>query len=229
MNRPTDAPGSHDAAFALIPWLVNGRISRSEQESLERHVSGCDVCRLEVEQQRRLRQAIRRDTSNVEYAPQASLQKLLARIDASERGIENDDEQLVREAVPQPGPATDSARRRWMVAAATVMAVGIGGLLTWAIRSPSSLFPPAYQTVTTPRAHADREGAIRAVFSPTVTIDELTGIVSATGLTIVDGPSESGVYTLSVQAGSGVDVDDVVMRLRSDPRVRFAEPVVTAP
>ena len=116
-----------------------------------------------------------------------------------------------------------------MMAAATVLAVGIGGLLTWSMRSPSSLLPPAYQTVTTPPAHADQEGQIRAVFSPTVTIEELTGIVSATRLTIVDGPSESGVYTLSLQPGSGVSVDDVVVRLRTDPRVRFAEPVVATP
>ena len=104
MNGRTDARTVHDEAFELIPWLVNGRISRSEQESVERHLLQCDACRLEVEEQRRLRQAIRRDISKVEYAPQASLQKLLARIDASERGLDVDDEQLVHEAAPKPAP-----------------------------------------------------------------------------------------------------------------------------
>ena len=64
------------------------------------------------------------------------------------------------------------------------------------------------------------------MFAPNVTIDELTRIVSETRLTIVNGPSDAGVYTLAVPAGRDMTAGEALVRLRSDPRVRFAEPVV---
>ena len=115
-----------------------------------------------------------------------------------------------------------------MMAAATVLAVGLGLLMAsqWRAWSPG----PAseYRTAAAPPAQPDRDGQIRAVFSPSVTVEELTRIVSETRLTIVGGPSDSGVYTLAVQPGQDLTVADAIVRLRSDPRVRFAEPVVAA-
>jgi hypothetical protein len=80
--------------------------------------------------------------------------------------------------------------------------------------------------VTSPPAQPLRAGQIRAVFAPNLTVDELTRIASETRLTIVDGPSESGVYTLDVQPGAGQSIGDLIEALRGDPRVRFAEPVI---
>ena len=74
MMKTTHASSrSHAEAFELIPWLVNGKLPQSELEWLNSHLVGCDECRAEVALQRRLRQAIRREESNVEYAPHASL------------------------------------------------------------------------------------------------------------------------------------------------------------
>jgi len=113
-----------------------------------------------------------------------------------------------------------------MAAAASLVAVGLGlsVALTWRAQSP--VRAAQYQTAAAPKAQPDRDGQIRAVFSPTVTVEELTRIVTETRLTIVDGPSDSGVYTLAVQPGRDLPVADALERLRRDPRVRFAEPVV---
>jgi hypothetical protein len=113
-----------------------------------------------------------------------------------------------------------------MIAAATLLTVGLGLLLSsmWSPRSPNRA--AAYRTAAAPQVKPDRDGQIRAVFSPTVTVDELTRIVSETRLTIVDGPTDAGVYTLAVQPGQDRPVADALARLRNDPRVRFAEPVV---
>jgi hypothetical protein len=56
----------------------------------------------------------------------------------------------------------------------------------------------------------------------------LTGIVRGNRLAIVEGPSDSGVYALAIMPGAAVSVPDALARLRSDPRVRFAEPVTAA-
>ena len=233
MSTSQGAPRSHDEAFELIPWLVNGRISRSEQGWLERHLGECEDCRREVDAQQRLRRAIRRDESNVEYAPHASFQKLMSQIEASQQGaspVDGIDRSIERGV--DPGRAAQAERRaaspprRWMVAASTLLAVGLGLLLALSWRAQSPGRTAEYRTAAAPPAQPDRDGQIRAVFSPNVTVDELTRIVSETRLTIVDGPSDSGVYTLAVQPGQDLPVGDALARLRNDPRVRFAEPVV---
>jgi len=233
MSTSQGAPRSHDAAFELIPWLVNGRLSRGEQEWLERHLGECEEGRREVDGQQRLRSAIRRDESNIEYAPQASFQKLWSQIEASERRDPPDAgiDRSVDRGVDPDRPARAKFRaalptHRWMAAAASLVAVGLGlsVALTWRAQSP--VRAAQYQTAAAPKAQPDRDGQIRAVFSPTVTVEELTRIVTETRLTIVDGPSDSGVYTLAVQPGRDLPVADALERLRRDPRVRFAEPVV---
>jgi anti-sigma factor RsiW len=229
MNTSQGAPRIHDEAFELIPWLVNGRISRSEQEWLERHLSECEECRREVAVQHRLRRAIRCNESNIEYAPHASFQRLWSQIEASERSaapVDGIDRGM------DPGRSMLEAHRatlppqRWLVAAATLLAVGLGLVMamTWRAQSPGRAAD--YRTATAPQTQRDREGQIRAVFAPSVTVDELTHIVSETRLSIVEGPSDAGVYTLAVQPGQDLAVAAALERLRRDPRVRFAEPVV---
>jgi len=229
MNTSQCAPRSHDEAFELIPWLVNGRITRSDREWLERHLGECEECRREVDAQHRLRRAIRRDESNIEYAPHASLQKLWSQIEASEQSAapaDGIDRSLAPGHPAQAERPAASPPQRWMVAAASVLAVGLGLLLasTWRAQSPGRA--AEYRTAAAPQAQPDREGQIRAVFAPGVTVDELTHIVSGTRLTIVDGPSDDGVYTLAVQPGQDLAVADALARLHRDSRVRFAEPVV---
>lgn len=233
MSTSQAAPRSHDEIFELIPWLVNGRISRREQEYLEHHLGECEECRLEVDAQQRLQRAIRRDESNIKYAPHASFQKLWSQIEASEQSAPPVDDayrsvnrglDLGRAAQAEHRAA--SPLQRWMVAAATVLAVGLGLLLASSWRAQSPGRAAEYRTAAAPQAQFDRDGQIRAVFSLAVTVDELTRIVSENRLTIVGGPSDSGVYTLAVQPGQDLPVVDVLARLRSDPRVRFAEPVV---
>jgi anti-sigma factor RsiW len=229
MSTFQGAPRSHDEAFELIPWLVNGRVARSEQEWLERHLGECEACRREVNAQQRLRMAIRRNESNIEHAPHASFQKLWSQIEASAQRASLEDG-VDRSTSPERPVQTDqraaSPPHRWMVAAAILLAVGLGLSLTllWRADSPDRM--AQYRTAAAPQARSDRAGQIRVVFSPTVTVEELTRIVSETRLTIVDGPSDSGVYTLAVQPGQDLAVADALARLRNDPRVRFAEPVV---
>jgi hypothetical protein len=231
MTTSQGVPRTHDEAFELIPWLVNGRLSSEDRDGLERHLVDCEDCRREVDAQRRLRTAIRQVESNIEYAPQASFQKLWARIEESDPGAVSGgaiDHQGRPSDAPAAASQAASQRRRWMMAAATVLAVGLGLLVASQWRGMMPDGAAAYRTVTTPPVQPDRAGQIRAVFSPSVTVEELTSMVSENRLTIVGGPSDSGVYTLAVQPGEDLPVADAIARLRSDPRVRFAEPVVAA-
>ena len=228
MNATPARPCTHEEAFDLIPWSINGRIQADDQQRLQRHLLDCAACRQELAEQQRVRDAVRRESSNIEYAPQASLQKLMARIDASEASSVADPAQdLPNAAVPIHVQSVERfPARRWMMAAALVVAVGTGALLNAPWQPTREDSGAAYRTVTSPPAEPFHAGQVRAVFAPNVTVEELTRIVSETRLSIVDGPSDSGVYTLGLQNATARSIDDVVKRLRSDPRVRFAEPVV---
>ena len=141
--------------------------------------------------------------------------------------------EVEREVPSRPSsvaPEMTQARRtasgsRWGLAAGLVLSLGLGLLAAAWWKSPSISELPQYRTATTPEPRVHVPAQIRVVFSPTVTVDELTRIVRGNRLAIVEGPSESGVYGLAVSPGDGVSSADALARLRSDPRVRFAEPV----
>jgi len=38
---------AHQAAFALLPWFVNGTLDASEQAQVEQHLQSCVTCRRE--------------------------------------------------------------------------------------------------------------------------------------------------------------------------------------
>jgi hypothetical protein len=228
MTRTPDANDAHAEAIVLIPWLVNGRLPPGDAAWLERHVQQCEICRREVAAEQGLRQAVRHDGSNVEHAPHAALQKLWARIDQSTAAAPV----TVPAAETRPAVSTPATREsvglqatRWKVAAAAILAIGVGFVAVHAVGRFVPGFDPDYRTATAGRPTPGGVGQIRAVFSPSVTVDELSQIVGSSRLKIVDGPSDAGVYTLALQSGQAMRMADVIARLRSDPRVRFAEPI----
>jgi hypothetical protein len=57
-----------------------------------------------------------------------------------------------------------------------------------------------------------------------VRLADVKEILASTGLVVVSGPSEAGVYALAPRdARAGPVTQEAAARLRTDPRVRFAE------
>jgi hypothetical protein len=81
---------------------------------------------------------------------------------------------------------------------------------------------PQYHTVTTPVPRAQGE-VIRTVFSPTITLAEVQAILEESGLRIVSGPTEAGVYSLAAKSGRPVGASLAI--LRANAKVRFAESI----
>jgi len=44
-------PDTHAEAWALLPWLANGRLGAEDREWVEAHVAGCAECRAELASQ----------------------------------------------------------------------------------------------------------------------------------------------------------------------------------
>jgi Putative zinc-finger len=208
----------HGEVSALLPWYVNGTISELDRQRVDAHLPACADCSNDLAREQYVYRSMTADTA-VEYMPAASLKRLMTRLDGIAAPAAAD---AAADAGPKP------MRRRhaipWMglmAASIAVMAVAVS-LLTadrWLYSRPSGS-QPNYYTVTTalPRPRGE---VIRAVFSPTITLDELQGILDEAQLRIVSGPTEAGVYSLA--AKSNRPVSSSLALLRGHAKVRFAE------
>ena len=208
-------------AARLLPWYVNGTLDAGDKERVTRHLEHCAVCRADLAQARDVRGMLKA-RRGVDHAPQAGLERTLARID-----------ELTREPPTAVAPTVLAGRRRitptqWLAAAVVVQAIGIG-VLGAAVAGRGTTVGADYTTLssTAPPANGPR---IRAVFAPATQVEELRGLLSANGLAIVAGPSEAGVFTLAVQDAHAdrARVDSLLVALRRHRVVEFAEPATDA-
>ena len=206
---------SHEEVWHRIPWYVNGRADETERQRIEAHVRQCDECKSEVSIQRQVMNAIATDT-RIDCMPGMSFQRLWDRIRADELATH-------REPAPPPRQVVNRSVTRWLAAAVVVEAIGITALTATFFYSRDNTQPAAeYRTVTSSVATPSSD-AIRAVFSPTLSVNDLQRLLEKSGLQIVSGPTEAGVYTLSIATAE--DRTRALAELRADPAVRFAEPI----
>jgi anti-sigma factor RsiW len=208
----------------LLPWYVNGRLSGADMERVGRHLQHCAICRRDLAHERTIRGLLKTDEP-VEYAPQAGLARTLSRIDELSRDAQP-------RALPPPRPAAAARRRRsvlhWLTAAVVLQAVALGWL--GAALRERSLIPASgpYTTLASQPVQAAPGPHIRALFAPSMTLSELTALLAANHLSVLRGPSTSGVYTLALASPplTAGGLDRAVLDLHRDPRVLFAEPAL---
>jgi anti-sigma factor RsiW len=211
-----DAP-VHPEISSLLPWYVNGTVAESERERVDEHLIQCAHCRDELARERWIYQNMTGETS-IEYMPSASLQRLQARLDGVDAA-----ESTTASGAPDAARLHDRSApwHGMMAASVAVLAVALSLLAAgrWT-QYRARAAAPAYRTVTTPVLHAQDE-AIRAVFSPTITLSVLQSILDEAQVRIVSGPTEAGVYSLAQTSRRPVSVS--LALLRGHAEVRFAE------
>jgi hypothetical protein len=214
IHHTTDAP-EHEEISTLLPWYVNGTITEFDRRRIDLHLRTCSACREDLQQEQRVYQQMAAETG-VEYMPRPSLMRLQAKLDSLETSTLPAD----------PPPVEHRSRRtvRWrglLAASIAGMAVilSLSAINRWStFRTP--MLQPDYYTVTTTAARPSEE-VIRAVFSPTITLIDLQGILDEAHLRIISGPTEAGVYSLA--ATTTRPVDSSLALLRQHATVRFAE------
>jgi hypothetical protein len=219
-------PDTHAEAWALLPWLANGRIAATEREWVEAHVQTCAECRAELAAQRMLSTHLRDVTDEMPAAAseeQRSFDKLWARIEASEA--------VTLPATGGSGGGYRASRAvRWLAAAVIVQAVGLGVLGLSALSGGGA---PAddYTLVTRedPRTATRAQApTVRVVFAPQASIETINTLLAHQGLEIVAGPGIAGNFTAVLSAdavASGASAESVAAVMSKDPNVSFAEPV----
>ncbi len=218
-------PDTHAEAWALLPWIANGRIAAEDREWVEAHVQGCAECRAELAAQRLVASQVARDVAAAPRSAgseeQQSFNKLWARIEAAESASKT--------ATGSSGGAVAAPRSsrtvRWLAAAVVVQALGLG-VLGLALHSGQPV-DASFKTVASvePRLNAP---AVRVVFAPGASIGTVNTLLTHQGLSLVSGPGTSGNYTAELSAdavASGATAESVAAVMAKNPNVAFAQPI----
>ena len=212
MNAPESV--SHEQAAGLLPWLINNSLDDREKETVFEHARSCVICRRDLDDLEPLRDSIARTATSTPIAA-PDMRNINARIDAF-----IDRRNRGRVLVSRLAEVFASP---WRIAFAvqTVLLVVLASLLLWPDPRDAE-----YATLTQPQFLPDGN-YVRVVFSPEFPQTELSVLLDEFQLTVVDGPSKHGVYTLGVaNTMSADDRDQMVMALQGDPNVLFAQPVI---
>jgi len=219
-------PDTHAEAWALLPWLANGRLAAEDREWVEAHVQVCAECRAELAAQRLIDSHVARaDATSPQPAAsdeQRSFNKLWARIEAAESASAPI---TGTGSAGSPAPRT-SRTVRWLAAAVVVQAIGLGAL---GLAFSNGERGKDYVTVTSPvggtRSNAP---AVTLVFSPGTSISTINTLLMHQGLSIVAGPGLSGNFRAELSpdaVASGATAETVAAVMSKDPNVSLAEPI----
>lgn len=215
----TDDHMTHDQARELLPWLLNDSLQTHEHERVREHAAHCVICRRELVELRSLRNSIA-DANAAHAVPDPDMRRINARIDAF-MAKENRVRQLLARLREFGGSPW-----RIVLAAQTAALLAVAAVLLW-----PSVEGPEYTTLTVPETLPEGQ-YFRVVFEPALPAAELSNLLETLHLSVVDGPSGHGVYTLKLPAAtSEADRDALLSTLLANRGVRFAQPVTggTAP
>ena len=203
---------SHDAAWELLPWYVNGTLQASERALVDQHLRSCLLCHRELDEQQRLDELVR-ESETVRISPRSSFDTLMRRIDSS--------------ATADSGRSFGYRARimSWLPVAAALLAVGVVLVVLYSANPDRS---GDFRTLSseTPILPSDAT-ALQMVFAQHATEEEIRNLLAGIGGRIVDGPSGAGVYTIELL--DGTVQPETLEQLRADERVRFIGQAYPAP
>ena len=196
-------PDAHAEVQVLLPWYVTGRLEADEHAQVESHLAACPRCQAEVEAERRLQAAHRGIASPGDV--ERSLAALRTRMAASQPAT--------------PAPATRAPRAwhwsgvpGWLQGALALQFAVIVGLAGWLMATPDS----DYRVLGSGAA----PGNVVVKFHAGAAEQDIRRALRASGARLVDGPTSTDAYLLSVPAGQEAAA---IVRLRAEPQVLLAE------
>lgn len=195
----------------MLPWLENDTLPPQEKQAVLEHAHACVICRRELSKFRQLYDSISRASSAMPI-PEPNMRNINARIDAL-----IDRQNWGRGLMSRLRSVFDSPWRIAFVAQSVALVV-LATVLLWP--EPES----AEYTTLTQTENLPNGRYVRVVFSPDFDQSQLAVLLDKFDLTVVDGPSNRGVYTVAI--GNSTEIGDaMVSRLQDDPGILFAQPV----
>jgi len=236
-----DVP-AHQAVQELLPWYASSQLEPDAVHRVEVHLHTCEQCRQDLQWEREMLDQGSGDTA---LPPGVDMERAWARL-LPALGPSDDVAEAPMHATVASAPAATSApsvaqplveaptpgqavvpRRwwaigaanqptwlRWAVAAQWLLIIGLVALLA----RPDE--PAAAYRVLGNSVGAGPAGNLVVMFQPTTTERELRRILQAQGARVVDGPTVTDAYLISVPEENR---ERALQSLRADPAVKLAE------
>jgi anti-sigma-K factor RskA len=192
----------HDRVEQLLPWYVNATLSAEDRAMVDAHLAECAECRDELASERSLATAVAGLPVEMEQS-WAAFEKRLdsAPVPARLRPVP-----LWRRPVAAGWMAAPLA-----AAAAVVLAISLPG---------RTAVDHTYTALGSASTH--QPGNVIVMFAPDTSERQLRATLGDVAGRLVDGPTPTGAYVLSVAPGTR---DAAVKRLRANARVTLAQPI----
>lgn len=210
---------AHQAVQELLPWYASGQLAPDEMRRVHEHLRGCAQCREDLEWEHDMYADAAKPGAAPDAPPEgvdmeASLARLLPALGAQERG-----DALAPSPAPRPrwwraAAANQPSWLRWAVAAQWVLIIGLIGLLARPDQDAD-----AYHVLGSGVAAG---GNLVVVFQPNTSERELRHILQAQNARVVDGPTVTDAYLISVPAAGR---EQALRALRAEAAVKLAEPL----
>ena len=202
---PFDA--RHERCAQLLPWWVNGTLSAEERQLVRGHLGQCSACRQDVAQLELLARHIRAPA--VDTRCEDALRRLHAKIELPRRA---------RRPLP------------WAAAAVLVLVFGLTNATSRHAEANTSWLRNMglSKMQQAPVLGNDaRPLMARLVFYNDITEGQLRALLLSVGAELVEGPTDRGVYTISINPGrQWPAATQALARLRHSGQVVYAEPTL---
>jgi hypothetical protein len=211
----------HREAQDALPWLANGTLAGTELERVQSHVETCALCRADLALLRTVHAA--GPGPDLDLDPDRALARLMPRLDAPAP-----EDVPAPAAQPAPGllqrwsarrAANDGAWLRTAVALQFCAIAVLAGLLARHDARPEAT--DGYRALGANGANG--AAAMVVTFRPDTPERELRRIVRSSGGRIVGGPTVTDAWLI----GADGRLAPVLARLRAEPAVTLAEPLMT--
>jgi Putative zinc-finger/Fervidolysin N-terminal prodomain len=215
------AGSEHAEVQRLLPWFVKDTLEDDVLARVQRHLGECARCQRDADELREWTAVLARN---------AGASDAFAQADAATRGLARLRPRLQAPRAPAPLRSHTTVRAgwrrapawvRWTVAAqAAVIALAVGWLFVGTQQNPRT--DASYRTLSDAPAPARDPSLHRliVVFAPHAEESRVRALLQANQARVIDGPSETGAYVLSVPSARAAAVRTA---LRASPDVRLAE------
>lgn len=203
---------SHREAQEALPWLANGTLAGAELERVQAHIATCAQCRADLALLRTVHAA--GPGPDLDFDPDRALARLMPQLDAPPV--------QARTGLLQRWRDRAAANDRTWLRAAVAFQFGAIAVLAALLARPSGQpdSPASYRVLGA--AGANGMARVVVTFRPETPEAELRRIVRASGARIVGGPTVTDAWLV----GADGRLDPVLARLRAEPAVTLAEPLV---
>jgi anti-sigma factor RsiW len=226
MNAPANDAPERDEIEELLPWHAAGTLSYRDAQRVEEALQkDGDLARRFAMVREEMSETIH--LNETLGAPSSrAMERLLSGIETESGPARQPRRSFSLSAWISEQLSALSPRTLAWSAAAAVLAIALQASLLAAIYA-GKLSAPGYQTASLSTDRGAGGNSVLVGFAPQATVSEITNVLKANGLTVVEGPRGDGFYKVQPVAGGAPkeDAGQVAARLsKGNPVVLFAAP-----